>query len=183
MAISFTKRTLFSGVLMASTLTTMAYAEPSKSGFTLTPSLGFYNTDNDRDAGNDHYYALGLGYQFNSPLAIEATYLHSDARKRGRDHDLDQYRVDGLYSLPKFTQVDLTPYLAAGVGLTDVDGTDSSTNLFINAGGGVKYALNQDVSLRADFRLVKDIEDNYLDNVASIGVQYAFGEPALQYSN
>ncbi len=183
MAISYTKRTLFSGVLMASTLTTMAYAEPSKPGFTVTPSIGFYNTDNDRDGGNDQAYAIGLGYQFESPLAVEATYLHSDAHKRGQDQDINQVRMDGLYSLPAFTQVNLTPYLAAGVGMTNVDGSDSSTNLLINAGGGVKYALNQDISLRADFRLVKDIEDNYLDNVTSLGVQYAFGEPALQHSN
>ncbi|BFM49913.1 porin family protein [Marinomonas sp. THO17] len=179
MAISFTKRILFSGILVASTLAPMAYAEPNKPGFTLTPSIGYYNTDNDRAADKDASYGISLGYQFNNPLAIEATYLHSDGKRHGQDNDLDQYRVDGLYNLPEFTQTNLTPYLAAGVGVTDVSDKDSGTNTLINAGGGVKYALNQDVSLRTDFRLVKDIEHSYLDNIASIGVQYAFGKPSM----
>ncbi|NVK72640.1 porin family protein [Marinomonas sp. CT5] len=175
MSTAFKKRTLFSGVLIASTLTTMAYAEQPKQGFTVTPSIGYYNTDDDRQAGNDTSYSVGVGYQTNSPLALEAVYLHSNANKRGRDNDLDQYRVDGLYSLPEYTKTNLTPYLAAGIGITDVDG--DSNNLLVNAGGGVKYAINNDVNLRADFRLVKDIEDNYLDNVTSVGVQYSFGMP------
>ena len=181
MSTSFKKRTLFSGVLIASSLATMAYADTPKQGFTVTPSIGYYNTDGDRQAGNDTSYSIGVGYQTNSPLAVEAVYLHSDANKHGRDNDLDQYRVDGLYSLPEFTTVNLTPYLAAGVGMEDVDG--DSNNFLVNAGGGLKYALNKDVSLRADFRLVKDVEDNYLDNVTSVGVQYTFGTQTQQATN
>ena len=181
MSTSFKKRTLFSGVLIASSLTTMAYAAQPEQGITVTPSIGYYNADSDRQAGNDTSYSIGVGYQTNSALALEAVYLHSDASKRGRENDLDQYRVDGLYSLPAFTTVNLTPYVAAGVGITDVDG--DSTNLLVNAGGGVKYAINSDVDLRADFRLVKDIEDDHLDNVTSVGVQYNFGMPNQQASN
>lgn len=180
MSNTFTKRTLFSGVLIASSLATMAYAEPPKPGFTVTPSIGLYNADGDRQAGDDTSYSIGVGYQYHSPLAIEAVYLSSNARENGQNNDLDQLRVDGLYTLPEFKTVKLTPYLAAGAGIMDVDGNDSSTNLFINAGGGVKYALSKEVDLRADFRLVKDIEDNYLDNVASLGVQYSFGHPKSQ---
>ena len=181
MSTSFKTRTLFSGVLIASSIATMTYAATPKEGITVTPSIGYYNTDGDRQAGNDTFYSIGVGYQTNSPLALEAVYLHSDASKHGRNNDLDQYRVDGLYSLPEFTTVSLTPYLAAGVGITDVDG--DSNNLLVNAGGGVKYAINSDVDLRADFRIVKDIEDNHLDNVTSIGVQYSFGMPGQQASN
>ncbi|GGN28204.1 MULTISPECIES: porin family protein [Marinomonas] len=181
MSTSFKKRTLFSGVLIASSLTTMAYAAQPEQGITVTPSIGYYNADSDRQAGNDTSYSIGVGYQTNSALALEAVYLHSDASKRGRENDLDQYRVDGLYSLPAFTMVNLTPYVAAGVGVMDVDG--DSTNLLVNAGGGVKYAINSDVDLRADFRLVKDIEDNHLDNITSVGVQYNFGMPNQQASN
>lgn len=179
MSTSFTKRTLFSGVLIASSLTTMAYAEPSKPGLTVTPSIGLYHAGN-REAGDDTSYSIGVGYQFNSPLAVEAVYLHSNASQRGEDNDLDFYRVDGVYALPEFDTVKLTPYLAAGVGLNEIDGSDPSTNLSANIGAGVKYALNRDVSLRADYRLIKDLEDHYLDNVASIGVQYSFGQPKSQ---
>jgi OOP family OmpA-OmpF porin len=176
MSSSFTKRTLFSGVLIASSFATMTYAEQPRQGFTVTPSIGLYHAGN-REAGDDTSYSIGVGYQFSSPLAVEAVYLHSDASRSGENNDLDFYRVDGVYALPEFETVKLTPYLAAGVGINEIDGSDSSTNLSANVGAGVKYALNRDVSLRADYRLIKDLEDHYLDNVASIGVQYSFGLP------
>ena len=177
MSTFFTKRTLFSGVLIASSFTIIAHAEPPKEGFTITPSIGFYNSDSDKASGSDISYSIGVGYQTNSPLAIEAVLLHSDADKSGRDHNLNQYRLDALYALPEFTTVKLTTYIAAGVGINDIGGTDSSTSLLVNAGGGVQYALNQDVNLRADYRLVKDLKDHYLDSVMSVGVQYSFGLP------
>ncbi|MBD5770810.1 porin family protein [Marinomonas colpomeniae] len=177
MSTNFTKRTLFSGVLIASSLATMVYAEPPKEGFTVTPSIGLYNADGDRQAGDDNFYSIGIGYQTNSPLAVEAVVLHSDANKSGQNHNLNQYRLDALYALPEFTTIKLTPYVAAGVGVNDIGGTDSSTHLLVNAGGGVQYALNQDVNLRADYRLVKDLKDHYLDSVMSVGVQYSFGLP------
>ena len=53
------------------------------------------------------------------------------------------------------------------------NGKDNNTQ--VNAGGGLKYAINDAVSLRADFRLVNDVEDHHLDNVTSLGVQMTFG--------
>ena len=177
MSTSFTKRTLFSGAVIASSFATMSYAEEPRQGFTVTPSIGLYNTDSDRQAGDDMSYSLAVGYQLSSPIAVEAVYLHSDANQNGHNNNINHYRIDGLYALPEFDTVKLTPYLAAGFGIEDVGGSDSSTNLSTNFGGGVKYVLNRDVSLRADYRFVKDLEDNYFDSVASVGVQYSFGLP------
>ncbi len=172
----FTKRTLFSGMLLASSLSTMTYAAAPVEGFTVTPSVGFYNGDANKAAGNDTSYSVGIGYQTNTPLALEAVFLHSDADIAGEDHNLYQYRLDALYSLPEFTTTKLTPYVAAGTGINDIGGSDPSTNLIVNIGGGVKYQLNQDINLRADYRVIKDLEDHYTDNIASVGVQYSFGE-------
>ena len=176
MTTSFTTRTLFSGILIASTFSTMTYAAAPVEGFTVTPSIGFYNGDANKAAGNDTSYSIGIGYQTNTPLALEAVLLHSDADIAGKNHNLNQYRLDALYSLPEFTTTKLTPYVAAGTGINNIGGSDPSTNLIINIGGGVKYELNQDVSLRADYRVIKDLEDHYTDNIASFGIQYSFGE-------
>ncbi|MCW4630604.1 MULTISPECIES: OmpA family protein [Marinomonas] len=174
MSFNIAKRTLLSSIIAASSLSTLALAQQQE-GFTVTPSIGHYNMDNDRNTEDDTTYSLGLGYQFNNPWAVEFVYLNADSKQSGGgDVDVDQYRLDGLYHLPNVSSLNLTPYLAAGVGTADFsNGEDNNTQ--VNAGGGLKYAINDAVSLRADFRLVNDVEDHHLDNVTSLGVQMTFG--------
>ncbi|NLQ17800.1 OmpA family protein [Marinomonas sp. M1K-6] len=182
MSFNIAKRTLLSSIIAASSLSTLALAQQQE-GFTVTPSIGYYNMDNDRNTKDDTAYSLGLGYQFNNPWAVEFVYLNADSTQSGGgDVDVDQYRVDGLYHLPNVGPLNLTPYLAAGVGTADFS-NGASDNMQINAGGGLKYAVNDTVSLRADFRLVDDVEDHHLDNITSLGVQMTFGSPARSTSS
>lgn len=152
-------------------------------GFTLTPSIGYYNMDNKRGVDNETALSIGLGYQFNSPWAVEFVYLKADSNTlaSGADVDVDQLRLDALYHLADRNGV--TPYLAAGVGSTDFSSPINLDNTQLNAGGGLKYALNDKVALRADFRLIKDTEDHHLDNLTTLGLQISFGnqsEPAQE---
>ncbi|QUX94141.1 flagellar motor protein MotB [Marinomonas sp. CT5] len=176
MSFNIAKRTLLSSIIAASSLSTLALAQQQE-GFTITPSIGYYNMDSDRDTKDDKAYSLGLGYQFNNPWAVEFVYLNADSKQNGADVDVDQYRLDGLYHLPNISTLNLTPYLAAGVGTADFS-NGGNNNTQVNAGGGLKYAINDTVSLRADFRLVDDVEDHHLDNVTSLGVQMTFGSPS-----
>jgi OOP family OmpA-OmpF porin len=66
------------------------------------------------------------------------------------------------------------------VGTTDFGNSSSHNNVQLNAGGGLKYAVNDTVSLRADFRLVDDVEDHQLDNITSLGVQMTFGRSSAK---
>lgn len=163
------KRVLLASLIAASSV---AQAAPEE-GFTIAPSIGYYNMDNHRGVDNTTALSLGLGYQFGNPWAVEFVYLNADSEASvgGSDVDVDQYRLDALYHLAE--QGNWTPYLAAGVGTTDF--SPGENNALINAGGGVKYALNQDLSLRADFRLINDVEDNELDNLTMVGLHYVFG--------
>ena len=176
MSFNIAKRTLLSSIIAASSLSTLALAQQQE-GFTITPSIGHYNMDNDRNTKDDQAYSLGLGYQFNNPWTVEFVYLNADSKQNGADVDVDQYRLDGLYHLPNISTLNLTPYLAAGVGTADFS-NGGNNNTQVNAGGGLKYAINDTVSLRADFRLVDDVEDHHLDNVTSLGVQMTFGSPS-----
>jgi OmpA-OmpF porin, OOP family len=183
MSFNIAKRTLLSSIIAASSISTLALAQQQE-GFTLTPSIGYYNMDSDRDIKDDKAYSLGLGYQFNNPWAVEFVYLNADSKSsNGNKVDVDQYRLDGLYHLPSINTLNLTPYLAAGVGTTDFSNSSSHDNIQINAGGGLKYAVNDTVSLRADFRLVNDVEEHHLDNITSLGVQMTFGSPAPRSTN
>ncbi|SBS25682.1 Outer membrane porin F precursor [Marinomonas spartinae] len=178
MSILFSKRTLFSGIIAASSLSTMAFAAQPQQGFTVTPSIGHYHFDNDTHIDDNTAYSLGLGYQFNNPWGVEFNYLNANSKKNGNKVDVNQYRLDGIYNIEQFSTTKLTPYLAAGIGAVKYDKGIDTTHTQVNVGGGVKYALAQNVALRGDFRLVEDTNSNKLDNVTSLGVQYTFGGPS-----
>lgn len=169
MSFILNKRALLTGLIAASSV---AQAQPEE-GFTIAPSIGYYNMDNDRGVDDTAALSLGLGYQFGNPWAVELAYVKADSETSAgsRDIDVDQIRLDALYHLAQ--QGNLTPYLAAGVGTTDF--SPGTNNTLINAGGGVKYALNQALSLRADFRLINDTDDHELDNLTTLGLHYIFG--------
>ena len=178
----FKKTALVSSILAATAATTLAHADQPAAGFTLTPSIGYSAPDNNRDIEDDRAFGLSFGYQFDNPWAVEFTYLNLDSElSTGQDIDADQYRIDGLYSF--FNESNLTPYVAAGLGTTEYSNNlDGDGNTQLNAGGGLKYALNEHTSLRADYRVVEDLEADHTDQVATIGLMYAFGgkkaEPA-----
>lgn len=178
MSILFSKRTLFSGIIAASSLSTMAFAAQPQQGFTVTPSIGNYHFNNDTHIDDNTAYSLGLGYQFNNPWGVEFNYLNANTKKHGNKVDVNQYRLDGIYNIEQFSTTKLTPYLAAGIGAVKYNKGIDTTHTQVNFGGGVKYALAQNLALRGDFRVVEDTNDNKLDNVTSLGVQYTFGGPA-----
>lgn len=164
------KCALLTGLMVASSV---AQAQPEE-GFTIAPSIGYYETNRDEFA-SDPAYSLGLGYQFGNPWAIEFTYLGADSQNSTGDSvDLDQIRLDALYHLEETNN--LTPYVAAGIGLLDFNPGPSGS--LINAGGGLKYAFNDAVSLRGDFRLIRDTENHKTDTLTTIGLHFAFGKNA-----
>lgn len=172
----FKKTAVLSSILAASAVASIAQAEQPVSGFTLTPMIGYSAPDNNRNIEDDRALGLGLGYQFDNPWAIEFTYLNLDSElNNGQDIDADQYRLDGLYSF--FSESSVTPYLAAGLGTTEYSNNlhgDGNTQL--NVGGGLKFALSENTALRADYRLIDDLEADHLDQVATLGLQYTFGK-------
>ncbi|SBT16925.1 Outer membrane porin F precursor [Marinomonas gallaica] len=169
----FKKTAILSGILAASA--TAVHAEEPVAGFTLTPSIGYSAPDNNRGLDDDRAFGLSFGYQFDNPWGVEFTYLNLDSElSNGQNIDADQYRLDGLYNF--FNSSSVTPYLAAGLGAThygkDLHG-DENTQL--NAGAGLKFALSDNTSLRADYRVVEDLQADHTDQVATIGLQYSFG--------
>ena len=131
------------------------------SGFTISPMLGYYNFDSDRNVKDEYLYSIGLGYQFNSPWAVEFVYLGSRTeRSRGGDYDidLDQIRLDGLYNFNR--NGNFQPYLAAGIGESEFTRRSADhveTNL--NFGGGAKYFLSPKLSMRGDVRMIGSLDE------------------------
>lgn len=170
----FKKTAILSSIIAATAATSIAHADQPAPGFTLTPSIGYSMPDSNRDLDDDRAFGLSFGYQFDNPWAVEFTYLNLDSElSTGQDIDANQYRIDGLYSF--FNESSVTPYLAAGLGTTTYDVLESDGNTQLNAGGGLKFALSDNTALRADYRVVEDLEADHTDQVATIGLQYSFG--------
>ena len=134
---------------------TAAENAPDHSGFTISPMLGYYNFDADREVKDEPLFSLGLGYQFNSPWAVEFIYVGARTQdsRRDVDVDFDQYHLDGIYNFNR--NGDFQTYLAAGIGESEYERRRSDhveTN--INVGGGLKYFLSPKLSMRGDLRLI-----------------------------
>ncbi|MGI1680037.1 MAG: OmpA family protein [Cellvibrionaceae bacterium] len=147
-------------------------------GFTLNPQIGYYFFDKKRNLDNHGFAGLGLGYQFDSPWAVEANYLTGDARLHNTnvEVDFDQYRLDGLYHFGD--QQGLQPYIAGGVGDTNFQakGSNDVDETLLNLGGGVKYYLTKGLSLRADARTFVGLDTETKDFAVTLGLNYLLGQ-------
>lgn len=174
----FKKTTVLSSILAASAAASMAHADQPTPGYTITPSIGYVAPAGERNIEDDRAIGFSAGYQFDNPWAVEFTYLNVDTEFDGSNIDVDgdQYRIDSLYHFANNTA--FTPYVAAGLGTTEYSNNVSGDgNTQLNAGGGVKYAIKENLALRADYRLLDDLEGSRLDQVATLGLQMTFGGP------
>ena len=154
-----------------------------QSGVTFSPMVGQYNFDSNRDVEDDFLYSFGLGYQFNSPWAVELVYLgvRSETDRTNTHVDLDQIRLDGLYHFPR--EGNFQTYLAAGIGESEYTRRFSdAVETNINAGGGVRYFLSPKLSLRGDVRLIGSLDEEDTDVALSFGLHYAFGGKSASHA-
>jgi len=139
---------------------------------------GKYFTDSSRDLDDGSVGEIGLGYIIDKHWAVEAVYSDisgMDHDVSGADVDADMFRIDGLYHFDQ--RGHWTPYLAAGLGQLrfDTKGGSDEDELALNVGGGIKYALSKELTVRADLRAVYGEDDSDLDTLATIGFNYIFG--------
>lgn len=190
------KTRIYAAVLAAATaLPAAVLAE--RSGFTVTPSVGFMDYEDDRsmdpafsggtpnlggaEIDDDLFGSLGLGYRFASPWGIELVYKYGEADtdpKSPVDVTYQGVHLDGLYHFDNDSNV--TPYLAFGGGYVEAELESGSTSITpdetnLNAGGGLKIALSDLLSLRADLRAFREFDEHHVDVAASLGLQFLFG--------
>lgn len=176
------KKTVGVAALATTILALPAISLGEESGLTLTPSIGYFDYENDRsfEIKDDAFGSLGLGYRFDNPWQLELVYKYGESEIKGTDTDVDYHgwHLDGLYHLTSGDR--LTPYLAIGAGYVEaeadmagVGSTAYESNL--NAGAGIKYALNDWSSLRTDLRAFRDFDDDNVDLAVSLGLQFLLG--------
>lgn len=185
--------TLLAAGLLAATAALNSHAQPRAGMVFINPAAQYtwyeHNRAGDGVDLKDHLgWQLGAEYLLTDQFGIEA--LYSDNRPDLDDSTLKHYvdikdrrwRLDGLYYFTNSSK--WVPYIAGGAGEgrfeysvnapgIDANGHDRETQL--NLGGGVRYFLNEHVSLRGDLRAVHSLDENKTDGVASLGISFAFG--------
>lgn len=173
-------------LLTASTLSGQVLAENNTfaSGFYIAPGLNvmdvkeiFNKTPNvgmDRELG----YNLSLGYQYDSPWAVEFMYQYTKPEESvsGNDIRVDYWHLDGLYTFDNYTKSGFAPYAVAGFGRKSYDTPGfKENNNTLNAGLGGKYAFTEQLHMRLDGR--GTLGTKYADIGASINfaLVYVFG--------
>jgi OmpA-OmpF porin, OOP family len=185
--------TLLAASLLAATAAFNTHAQPRAGMVFINPAAQYIWYGSDRAGDVDDYedrlgWQIGAEYLITDNFGIEAVYsqqdpkLENDAVRHFIDVEDRRWRLDGLYYFTNSTK--WAPYIAGGAGEgrfdydvdapnVDFDGHDRETQL--NLGGGVRYFLNDHVSLRGDLRAVHSLDESKTDAVASLGISFAFG--------
>lgn len=138
--------------------------------FSVTPLVGYHSPE-EGDAGA--YVGLSAGVKLLSALSVEAEY--------GKASDAKLLNANFLVSPASWSNGTLSPYVLVGVGQQDFDGMMggakiSTTDTVMNLGGGVFYALNNDLSLRGEVRAIHNSDQSLQDYLLLTGLQYSFGQ-------
>jgi opacity protein-like surface antigen len=160
-------------LLMLLSATASAGDEVTRNIIEISPGIGYYNFDDDRNIEDTAMATVGLGLQFSRRWLM---LLHYSALKYDSARPkvvIQKYHVDAHYFFN--TEKDLRPYIVAGFGQLDIEDEDltSNENMF-NAGFGISYKMSSSWFVRTDARVFVDTDNNYHDNALTLTVGYRF---------
>jgi OmpA-OmpF porin, OOP family len=181
-----TRWTLICALTAASSL---AHAADETGKWYLNPQAGYLWADSDRGVDDDYYYGLGVGKHVSPEWSVElnGTTGSYDGVSTG-DLDITAFSVDALRVFRRAETI--SPFLSVGVGYIDddpsvgssegsplaqvgagllIDVAENSTHSFV-------FQLRPEVKARWDF-IDEGSNDRFLDYMAGIGFQFAFGAP------
>jgi len=150
-------------------------------GLYISPTLGLTSFDSELNYDDTTTFSLGLGYQFNNPLAVELVVSTSSTEIDNRNStevDYFQIRFDALYNLPQLKN--WNPYLVGGIGdgVLEVPNDKNDATEF-NAGVGVTTFINDNWAFRGDVRLINLYDISMMNTQFNVGVSYYFSGTKL----
>lgn len=179
-------------VMLFVMMTGTVYAGERAGAITLTPFVGGYTFDGAERLETRPAVGLRMGYDLTKNIGLEGTFSYVSTCFTDNvpgTVSVFNYRLEGVYNfMPDRT---LVPYLALGGGGTtlempvhDLVVHPHNHSPSINFGGGIKWFLNENLAIRADYHqsILVDTSDannqvqDFLANYEySIGVHILFG--------
>ncbi len=165
-------------------------AEQTVGDVYVVPQLGYTWLDNDRSADDNFTYGIAIGKHFSDAISLEL------GISRGRyelpldaNLDLTALSIDALHIFARDSAV--SPFVSIGVGALDTNPDfaeghvhpigQAGLGLMIQAAekenGALKFSFRPEIKARWALPRDNDPQDKFLDYVAMLGFQFAFGEP------
>ena len=161
-------------LLMLLSATACAGDEVTRNIIEISPGIGYYNYDDDRNIEDTAMATVGLGLQFSRRWLM---LLHYSALKYDSARPkvvIQKYHVDAHYFFN--TEKALRPYVVAGFGQLDIEDEDVTSNEnMINAGLGISYKMSPSWFVRTDARVFVDTDNSYQDSAVTLTLVYRLG--------
>ena len=162
-------------LLLLLCLSATAYAEDTitRHIVEVSPGIGYYNFDDDRNMDDTAMATIGLGLQFSRRWLMLLHYSGLEYDSARPKVTVQKYHVDAHYFFN--TENVFRPYLVAGFGQFDIDDgvTDTNKNMF-NAGIGLSYKITPSWFVRTDARLFHSTNGDFTDNALTLTLGYRF---------
>lgn len=155
--------------------------------YEVTPVVGYlWNKGSDgyvSTAGVDNHAVFGAQMQFNDLTSLikpEFSLLYANTTAVGRNDKggTTTAMAGGVIGLPGMAQ--MTPYVKAGLGYENQ--ANGGDGLLLDAGLGAKYALTENIALKAEWLYFiknnQDLPGRVQNSTLLAGLSYAFGETA-----
>ena len=169
---------------------TAAHAADETGKWYITPQAGYLWADSDRFVDDDLYYGLGIGKHLSPEWSLELNGVagNYDAESGTGDLDITAFSIDALRVFARASTV--SPFLSIGAGyikdkpnagrdfgspLAQV-GAGLLIDVAENSSGSFLFQLRPEVKARWDF-IDERPNDNFVDYMAGIGFQFAWGSP------
>ncbi len=128
------------------------------------------NTSGGTNTGNTN------GNSGGTTIPTPGTGLGNLGTALSSDTDINRFYINGMHQIKtKYSR--LVPYVYGGFGYEHVENelAENESQGFFNAGGGLKFRINDRLSLVSDIQGVKKFRSHDLDILGSLGIGYLFG--------
>lgn len=160
-------------LLMLVSVSVYADNEVTRDIIEISPGIGYYNFDDDRNIDDTAMATIGLGLQFSRRWLMLLHYSAMEYNRERPSAEIQKYHVDGHYFFN--SESDLRPYLVAGFGQIEIntDAIQDKDNM-VNAGAGLSYKITPSWFVRTDARIFSSTNGDFNDNTLTLTVGYRF---------
>ncbi|AKH69114.1 outer membrane protein/peptidoglycan-associated (lipo)protein [Spongiibacter sp. IMCC21906] len=172
------KNVLLGAAVAAAMLPGLANADEGK--WYINPAVGYQIFDGDRDLDESATALLGVEKEINNNWGVEvrATFADADHYRGNQRRDAEAAGINlDVLRYYKHADSKWVPYSAFGIGHAEINPETGASDVYtqMNLGGGVRYLLDDNWSIRGDARYFYGNDNETSDGIFSIGVSYAFG--------
>ncbi len=159
-----------------------AVASAEENKWYLNAGLGYQFMSEESDLDDAPVIVLSIENKLSDNWGVEGMLTYGTADSSSDNPDRDAEVIFGSLNMLRYygEQNGLSPYAAVGIGqgALEFDGGLDQESYFtqLNAGGGFRYKLQDNLSLRTDARYFYATDTDANDVILSVGVSFAMGQ-------